>query len=85
MGGKSYYRKKKKNNNWGQVLQNSFKEFCDAITNNINRGMNCRPNSCFIAARICIYVLIIITLLFSGIGFYSWVILAMLLLILQFV
>ncbi|WP_300382972.1 hypothetical protein [Clostridium sp.] len=79
----NYYKKKK--SSWTKVFQNSFEELTKGFTRNIGKGatffVNCRNS----AARTCIFILMGVTLLFSGIGFYSWVILVMLLIILQFV
>lgn len=90
MGNRSYYKyKQKKSNEWNKTFD---KIYCD-IKENISFGRNngVRQNNCCrppivgnIAARMCIYVLIGLTLLFSGIGFYSLIILGMLVLILSF-
>lgn len=81
--GKSYHRGKSKS--WTKVFQNSFKDLCDGILKKFDGGVVIRPKCCNRGARICIYVLIVVTLLFSGLGFYSWIILGMLILVLQFV
>ena len=80
---KSYY--KKKNKSWTKVFQDGFKDICDGIGKNIGKGGTFFKTCVNPAARLCIFILIILTLLLSGIGFYSWVILIMLVLILQFV
>ncbi|AYE33343.1 hypothetical protein [Clostridium septicum] len=82
MGNNKYYHKKK-GNDWGKFFQKTIRDFSDNVSKNIGNAFNCR--NCCIQARLCIFGLIILTLLFSGIGFYSWLILAMLLIILQFV
>ena len=82
--GKSYY--KKKSNSWTKVFQDGVKDIFNGIGKNISSGRffivnsNCNP-----AARVCIFVLIGLTLLFSGLGLYTCLILIMLLIILQFV
>jgi len=85
---KYYYKKKK--NSWEKVFQDTVKEFSKSINKmfrkgsiNANYNINtCNNNSG--AAKVCVITLIVITLLFSGIGFYSWIILGMLCIILQF-
>lgn len=81
--GKSYY--KKNNKSWTKVFQDGFKDICDGIGKNIGKGGGFLKKCANPGARLCISILIILTLLLSGIGFYSWVILLMLVLILQFV
>ncbi|KLE16819.1 hypothetical protein [Clostridium sp. C8] len=81
--GKSYYRKK--SSSWGKTFQDGFKDICEGISKNISKGVPFFRNCCNPAARLCIFILILLTLLLSGIGFYSWVILIMLVIILQFV
>ncbi|WP_066894861.1 hypothetical protein [Clostridium nigeriense] len=82
--GKSYYKKKK--GSWAKVFQEGVKDIFDGIGKNISSGGPIFFRNCLNpAARLVIFVLIILTLLLSGIGFYSWVILLMLILILQFV
>jgi|BioPla2DNA2_1021312.scaffolds.fasta_scaffold00043_30 small-conductance mechanosensitive channel len=78
---KYYYKKKK--SSWTKVLQDTFKEFVHGINKRIISG-KCTPKSENTAAKICVIVLMVLTLLFSGIGFYSWVILIMLIIIFQF-
>ena len=65
--------------------QKYFKDICDGIGKNIGKGGTFFKTCVNPAARLCIFILILLTLLLSGIGFYSWVILIMLVLILQFV
>ncbi|MBQ6820278.1 MAG: hypothetical protein IJO26_03170 [Clostridium sp.] len=82
--GKSYYRKKK--GSWTKVFQDGIKDIFDGIGKNIGTGGPIFFKNCINpAARLVIFILLILTLLFSGIGFYTWVILIMLVLILQFV
>lgn len=85
-----YYHKKKKNS-WEKVLKDTGKEFSKGFSKmfkrghvniNYNNNINCKNNGS--GAKICVIVLMILTLLFSGMGFYSWIILGMLLIILQF-
>lgn len=72
--------------NWTKDIRRSIRDITDSVIVNISTKGVCRPNSCeFTGARICIYSLIALTLLFSGIGFYSWIIIGMLCLVLQFV
>lgn len=84
---KYYYKKKK--NSWNKVLQDTVKEFSKGINKMFKRGsINVNYNNCNNepggGAKICVIVLIVLTLLFSGLGFYAWVILGMLFIILQF-
>ena len=82
--GKSYYKKKK--GSWARVFQEGIKNIFDNIGKNISSGGPIFFKNCINpAARLVIFILLILTLLLSGIGFYSWVILLMLVLILQFV
>ena len=82
--GKSYYKKKK--GSWTKVFQEGIKNIFDNIGKNINSGGPIFFKNCINpTARLVIFILLILTLLLSGIGFYSWVILLMLVLILQFV
>ncbi|ASW43648.1 hypothetical protein [Clostridium isatidis] len=78
---KYYYRKKK--SPWTKVLQDTFKELVHGINKRIITS-KCTSKSENTAAKICVIVLIVLTLLFSGISFYSWVILIMLIVIFQF-
>ena len=80
---KSYY--KKKNKSWTKVFQDGVKDIFEGIGKSFSKRVPVIRNCCNPAARLCIFVLIAVTLLFSGIGFYSWVILIMLVIILQFV
>lgn len=83
MGKNSYY--KNCNKNWSKDIRKAIKEITDSVVKNICCRTNCEQNtSGFNAGKCCIYVLIVLTLLFSGIGFYSWVIIGMLCLVLQF-
>lgn len=79
---KSY--KKKKSGSWTKVFQDTFQEFFCGLNKKM-LFVNSFPRACNKAARICIYTLIGVTLLFSGLGFYSWIILIMLIIVLQFV
>ena len=82
--GKSYYKKKK--GSWTKIFQDGIKDIFDSIGKNISSGGPMFFKKCINpAARLVIFVLIVLTLFFSGIGFYSWIILLMLVLILQFV
>lgn len=82
--GKSYYKKKK--GSWTKIFQDGIKDIFDGIGKNISSGGPIFFKKCINpAARLVIFVLIVLTLFFSGIGFYSWIILIMLVLILQFV
>ena len=69
--------------NWGRTLRRTVNDVVDKILCN----KNAHPYQRCInpAARICIYCLMGITLIFSGIGIFSWIIICMLLIILQFV
>ena len=82
--GKSYYKKKK--GSWTKIFQDGIKDIFDSIGKNISSGGPMFFKKCINpAARLVIFVLIVLTLFFSGIGVYSWIILLMLVLILQFV
>ena len=82
--GKSYYKKKK--GSWTKIFQDGIKDIFDGIGKNISSGGPIFFKKCINpAARLVIFVLIVLTLFFSGLGFYSWIILIMLVLILQFV
>lgn len=93
MGGRdmsknSYYKSYSKNykKNWSKDIRRAIRDITESVVGNISSRSVCNNNSCeFTGARICIYSLIVLTLLFSGIGFYSWVIIGMLCLVLQFV
>ena len=72
-----------KKTDWGKVLRETVNDIICAIKTQSAKPKQPKcPNP---AARICIFVLIGITLLFSGIGIYSWIILIMLFIILYFV
>lgn len=84
MGRKGYYNKSY-TKSWTKEIRKSIQNITDAVIKNISCRPVCAPNNCgFTGAKCCIYVLIVLTLLFSGIGFYSWVIIGMLFLVLQF-
>lgn len=73
-----------KKTDWGKV----FRQTVNDIVCNFKacpRPPRPRPVCRNQAARICIYILMGVTILFSGVGFYSWIILVMLIIILQFV
>ncbi|MGL5380810.1 hypothetical protein [Clostridium sp.] len=77
---------KKKSSNWSKVFQETFRDASETIINNFKRNCNnCVPVFFNPIARLVVYGLILITLLFSGIGFYTWIILGMLIIILQFI
>ena len=81
---KSYYKKKK--GSWAKVFQDGIKDIFDGIGKNISSGGPIFFKNCINpAARLVIFILLIVTLLLSGIGFYTWIILLLLVLILQFV
>ena len=82
--GKSYYNKKK-SNSWTNVFQDGVKNILRGVGKKIGNEKFLVVNACNPAARVCVYVLIGLTLLFSGLGLYSWLILIMLIIILQFV
>lgn len=89
MGKKSYYGSYTRSNKhkWSKDIKKAIRDITDAVVKNISFRAACAPNICEVnrAAKICIYSLIVLTLLFSGIGFYSWIIIGMLCLVLQFV
>jgi len=89
MGKKNYYGTytKSSKKGWSKDIKKAIRDITDSVVKNIAARSACKPNVCVFngAARICIYSLIVVTLLFSGIGFYSWVIIGMLCLVLQFV
>lgn len=71
-----------KKTNWGKVFRQTVNDIvCNFKTSPRPPRPVCRNQ----AARICIYVLMGVTVLFSGVGFYSWIILLMLIIVLQFV
>ncbi|MBB6624320.1 hypothetical protein [Clostridium gasigenes] len=81
MGKNNCYKK-----NWGKDIKKAIREITDSVVKNIYCRTNCGQNQGgFNSGKCCIYVLIVLTLLLSGIGFYSWIIIGMLCLILQFV
>lgn len=88
MGKNSYYKgySKSYKKNWNKDIRKAIRDITESVVENISCRATCKPNSSeFTGAKICIYSLIVLTLLFSGIGFYSWVIIGMLCLVLQFV
>ena len=72
-----------KKTDWEKVIRDTVSQIICAIKTPSPRPKqtNC-PNP---RARICILILMGITLLFSGIGIYSWIIIIMLFIILTFV
>ena len=85
MGKKSYYGTCKKKS-WDKNIKKAIRDITDSVVSKIAFRSVLDQNACESAgARYCIYTLIIITLLFSGVGFYSWIIIGMLCLVLQFV
>lgn len=72
-----------KKTDWGKVFRETVNDIICAIKTPSAKPK--QPNCPNPAARLCIFVLIGITLLFSGISIYSWIILIMLLIILYFV
>ena len=72
-----------KKTDWGKVFRETVNDIICAIKTPSNKPK--QPNCPNPAARLCIFVLIGITLLFSGIGIYSWIIIIMLVIILNFV
>ena len=83
MSKKSSYSYKGKSTNWGRVFRRTVSDVTDTIFKYKSTNNNAVP--CFFnpAARLVIYTLIVLTLLFAGIGLYAWVTLGMLLLILR--
>jgi hypothetical protein len=71
-----------KKTNWGKVFRQTINDVLCYFktTPKVPRPVCINP-----AARIFIYILMVVTLLFSGLGFYAWIILLMLIIILQFV
>ena len=80
MGKKKYYGSYTKKN-WNKDIRRAIRDITDSVVKNISLRSDCGSTG----ARICIYSLIVLTLLFSGVGFYSWIIIGMLCLVLQFV
>ena len=72
-----------KKTDWGKVFRATVNDIICAIKTPTNKPK--QPNCPNPKARICILILIGITLLFSGIGIYSWIIIIMLFIILSFV
>lgn len=75
-----------KKTNWGKVFRQTVNDIMCNLRNRPPRPpIPLRPTCPNQAARICIYILMGVTLLFSGLGIYSWIILVMLIIILRFV
>lgn len=72
-----------KKTDWGKVVRETVNDISCAIKTPSSKPK--QPNCPNPKARICILILIGITLLFSGIGIYSWIIIIMLFIILSFV
>ena len=72
-----------KKTDWGKVFRATVNDIICAIKTPSSKPK--QPNCPNPKARICILILIGITLLFSGIGIYSWIIIIMLFIILSFV
>ena len=72
-----------KKTDWGKVFRETVNDIICAIKNPSAKPK--QPSCPNPRARICILILIGITLLFSGIGIYSWIIIIMLFIILSFV
>lgn len=72
-----------KKTDWGKVVRKTVNDIICAIKTPSSKPK--QPNCPNPKARICILILIGITLLFSGIGIYSWIIIIMLFIILSFV
>lgn len=72
-----------KKTDWGKVFRDTVNDIICAVKTPSAKPkqMSC-PNP---KARFCILILMGITLLFSGIGIYSWIIIIMLFIILTFV
>lgn len=72
-----------KKTNWGKVCREIVNDIICAVKSPSNKPKQpiC-PNP---AARLCILGLMALTLLFSGIGIYSWIIIIMLFIVLRFV
>ena len=69
-----------KKTDWGEVIRGTINDIICAIKTTPKNPKTPNPT-----ARICVFILIAITLLFSGIGIYSWIIIIMLFIILQFI
>ena len=72
-----------KKTDWGKVVRETVNDIICAIKTPSSKPK--QPNCPNPKARICILILIGITLLFSGIGIYSWIIIIKLFIILSFV
>ena len=72
-----------KRTDWGKVFRETVNDIICAIKTPSAKPK--QPNCPNPAARLCIFVLIAITLLFSGVSIYTWIILIMLFIILHFV
>lgn len=72
-----------KKTDWEKVIRDTVSQIICAIKTPSPRPK--QPNCPNPRARICILILMGITLLFSGIGIYSWIIIIMLFIILTFV
>ena len=72
-----------KKTDWGKVFRETVNDIICASKSPSAKPK--QPNCPNPRARLCILILIGITLLFSGIGIYSWIIIIMLFLILTFV
>lgn len=72
-----------KKTDWGKVFRETVNDIICAIKTPSAKPK--QPNYPNPAARLCIFVLIGITLLFSGVSIYTWIILIMLFIILHFV
>ena len=72
-----------KKTDWGKVFRETVNDIICAIKSPSAKPK--QPNCPNPRARLCILILIGITLLFSGIGIYSWIIIIMLFVILTFV
>lgn len=85
MGKKNYYGTCNKKS-WDKNIKRAIRDITDSVVSKMAFRSVCNENVCgSFGARCCIYTLIVITLLFSGVGFYSWIIIGMLCLVLQFV
>lgn len=85
MSKKSQYGYKSKPTNWGKVFRKTVNDVTNGVLNYKNSRGPTQPNCPNPAARLCIFVLIGITLLFSGISIFAWIIILMLLIVLRFV
>ena len=72
-----------KKTDWGKVVRETVNDIICAIKTPSSKPK--QPNCPNPKARICILILIGITVLFSGIGIYSWIIIILLFIILSFV